>query len=89
MGTWLRGPHRSSISNDRGPHQDAVRGRTVRVRRATRRRVPARAATVPLPLVLHRPTQPQPIRGRQGQSVRQADTHIDRYIDICTHIYTI
>lgn len=59
VGARFRGPHRPPVGDDRGAQEDALRGRSVRVRRAAGRGVPARAAALPLSLLLHRPAQPQ------------------------------
>lgn len=80
MGPRVRGPHRFAVGDDRGPQEDPLRGRPVRVRRAAGRGVPARPAALPLPLVLLRPAQPEPLRGWQGQS----HTHV-----LIKHLYEL
>lgn len=73
MGPRLRGQNRPHIGDDSGPLAHALRGRPLRVRRAAGRGVPARAAPLPLPLLLLRPAEPQLVRRWEGRWRKHGD----------------
>ena len=70
------------LGSDQRSDSDALRGRSVRVWHPAAQHLPLGAASVPLPVAVQRPPQPQPLRQRQG--VRQPAGNLDWKGECCS-----
>ena len=62
--------------DDSRPQNDSLRGRALLFRRAPASNLPFRPSQTALPLLLHRPTQSEPLRRRK--SLRQSTRNVVR-----------